>query len=44
MTTEELETLAEALNEEFGSYPWEGGADKAVWRLRAERVTERLSR
>jgi hypothetical protein len=38
---DDTEALAIALNEKFGTYPWDGGADKPVWRMRARELRMR---
>ena len=39
---DEIEILAEALNEVFGSYPWDR-ADKPAWRIHAMNVNIRMA-
>jgi len=43
MSRDDIEVMAEALNEMFGTYPWNEGADKAVWRLRAKALSALIS-
>jgi hypothetical protein len=40
---DDVEILAEALNEVYGAYPWDDGADKPVARLRALEVLARVA-